>query len=189
MRCERVCSLARHLMTLVNNAQQTAASQWLERTLDDSANRRITIPEAFLTTDIILSMLQNIFSGLVVYPSVISRRINEELPFMATENIIMEMVKSGASRQQCHEEIRVLSQMASQNVKNRGERNNLIDLVRQSQYFSPIKGKLDEILDPTSFIGRAPQQVQKFLESDVATALKPWETVLKNGTKKVELSV
>lgn len=189
MRCERVCSLSRHLMTLLNNAQQTAASQWLERTLDDSANRRITIPEAFLTADIILSMLQNIFSGLVVYPSVISRRINEELPFMATENIIMEMVKSGASRQECHEEIRVLSQIASQNVKNRGERNNLIDLIRESSYFSPVKDKLDVILDPTSFVGRAPQQVEKFLKNDVSLALKPWENVLAKGSEKVELSV
>jgi adenylosuccinate lyase len=189
MRCERVCSLSRHLMTLVNNAQQTAASQWLERTLDDSANRRITIPEAFLTTDIILSILQNVFTGMVVYPSVISRRINEELPFMATENIIMEMVKSGASRQDCHEEIRVLSQIASNNVKNRGERNNLIELVRDSSYFAPITGKLDSIMDPSSFIGRAPQQVEKFLQGEVALALKPWKSVLEKGSQKVELSV
>ncbi len=189
MRCERVCSLSRHLMTLVNNAQQTAASQWLERTLDDSANRRITIPEAFLTADIILSMLQNIFAGLVVYPSVISRRISEELPFMATENIIMEMVKSGVSRQDCHEEIRVLSQIASQNVKNKGERNNLIELIRDSEYFTPIKAHLDEIMDPTSFVGRAPQQVEKFLETDVASALEPWKSVLQKGIEKVELSV
>jgi adenylosuccinate lyase len=176
-------------MTLINNAQQTAASQWLERTLDDSANRRITIPEAFLTTDIILSMLQNIFSGLVVYPSVISRRINEELPFMATENIIMEMVKSGASRQDCHEEIRVLSQIASQNVKNRGERNNLIELVRDSSYFAPIKEKLGSIMEPSSFVGRAPQQVEKFLKGEVESALKPWESVIQKGAQKVELSV
>lgn len=90
-----VCSLARHLMVLVGDAQQTAAVQWMERTLDDSANRRICIPEAFLTADIILSLLQNIFDGMVIYPSIISRRINQELPFMATENIIMAMVKKG----------------------------------------------------------------------------------------------
>jgi len=110
MRSERVCSLARHLMTLIGNAHQTAAVQWLERTLDDSANRRITIPEAFLTADILLSLLINIFSGLVIYPKVIERRIQQELPFMATENIIMAMVKAGGDRQECHEQIRVLSQ-------------------------------------------------------------------------------
>ena len=189
MRCERVCSLARHLMTLVNNAQQTAACQWLERTLDDSANRRITIPEAFLTTDIILSMLQNIFIGMVVYPSVIGRRISDELPFMATENIIMEMVKSGESRQECHEQIRVLSQIASQNVKIRGEKNNLIELIKEASYFAPIKDRLDSIMDPISFVGRAPQQVEKFLKNEVATALEPWKHVLERGIEKVELNV
>jgi adenylosuccinate lyase len=107
MRCERVCSLSRHLMSLFQNALNTAATQWLERTLDDSANRRITIPEAFLVTDIVLSTLRNVSEGLVVYPQVIRRRIEQELPFMATENIIMAMVKKGGDRQQAHERIRV----------------------------------------------------------------------------------
>lgn len=126
MRSERVCSLARHLITLIGNAHQTVSVQWLERTLgisyhnklnncihvdvDDSANRRITIPESFLTTDILLSLMINIFSGLVVYPKIIERNIRQELPFMATENIIMAMVHLGECRQVCHEQIRVLSQ-------------------------------------------------------------------------------
>lgn len=107
MRCERVCSLSRHLIVLHQNALMTAGVQWFERTLDDSANRRITLPEAFLTADIVLSTLRNVSEGLVVYPQVIARRISEELPFMATENIIMEIVKKGGDRQEAHEQIRV----------------------------------------------------------------------------------
>lgn len=117
MRSERCCALSRHLMTLVQNAQHTAANQWFERTLDDSANRRITIPEAFLTADIVAQLLQNISEGLVVYPRVIAKRIAQELPFMATENLIMAMVQAGGDRQECHERIRVLSQQASAVVK------------------------------------------------------------------------
>jgi len=113
MRSERCCSLARHLMTLIMDPLQTASVQWLERTLDDSANRRICLAEAFLTADTILNTLQNISEGLVVYPKVIERRIRQELPFMATENIIMAMVKAGGNRQDCHEKIRVLSQQAA----------------------------------------------------------------------------
>ena len=107
MRSERICSLARHLMTLQQNALNTASVQWFERTLDDSANRRITLPEAFLTADIVLTTLQNVSEGLVVYPKVIARRISQELPFMATENIIMAIVKAGGDRQEAHEKIRV----------------------------------------------------------------------------------
>ncbi|CAH1761305.1 11403_t:CDS:2 [Entrophospora sp. SA101] len=118
MQCERVCSLARHLMTLNNNALMTNSVQWLERTLDDSANRRISLPEAFITTDIILTLLQNISEGLVVYIKVIERHIAQELPFMATENIIMAMVKKKEDRQTCHEEIRVLSHQTAKKVKD-----------------------------------------------------------------------
>ena len=120
MRSERTCALARHLMTIVGNAYQTHATQWFERTLDDSANRRITLSEAFLSADAILETLQNIFEGLVVYPKVIERRVRSELPFMATENIIMAMVKkSGGDRQECHEKIRVLSQVCLTTVGGR----------------------------------------------------------------------
>ena len=140
MRSERCCSLARHLMTLVSNAQQTAAVQWMERTLDDSANRRITLGEGFLTADSVLAILQNVAEGLVVYPQVIARRVRSELPFMATENVIMAMVKAGGDRQICHEQIRVLSQEAAAVVKQEGGDNDLIDRIRASEYFAPVHG-------------------------------------------------
>lgn len=175
MRCERVCSLARHLGGLLNDAIQTSSVQWFERTLDDSAIRRISLPSAFLTVDILLSTMLNITSGLVVYPKVIERRINSELPFMATENIIMAMVEKGGSRQECHEEIRVLSHQASAVVKQEGGDNDLIERVRNTEYFKPIWDELDKLLDPSTFVGRAPQQTEKFVKNDVAKALKPFE--------------
>lgn len=175
MRCERVCSLARHLGGLFSDAVQTASVQWFERTLDDSAIRRISLPSAFLTVDILLSTMLNITSGLVVYPKVIERRINSELPFMATENIIMAMVEKGGSRQDCHEEIRVLSHQASAVVKQEGGDNDLIERVRNTEYFKPIWGDLDDLLNPSTFVGRAPQKTEKFVKQDVAEALKPFE--------------
>ncbi|KAK7048701.1 Adenylosuccinate lyase [Favolaschia claudopus] len=190
MRSERVCSLSRHLMVLHQNALMTAGVQWFERTLDDSANRRITLPEAFLTTDIVLSTLQNISEGLVVYPKVIARRIAQELPFMATENIIMAIVKKGGDRQEAHEKIRVLSHEAAHQVKQLGLENDLIERVRADAYFDPIKGELEELLKPESFIGRAPEQVDKFLKEWVEPALKDeviQEAIAKSA--KVELSV
>ncbi|KAM9276157.1 adenylosuccinate lyase isoform 3-T3 [Cariama cristata] len=175
MRSERCCSLARHLMTLVLDPLQTASVQWFERTLDDSANRRVCLAEAFLTADIILSTLQNISEGLVVYPKVIARRIGQELPFMATENIIMAMVKAGGNRQDCHEKIRVLSQQAAAVVKQEGGDNDFIARVRADPYFSPIHKQLESLLDPSSFTGRAPQQVAKFLKEEVRPALIPYQ--------------
>uniref|UniRef100_A0A8C5KPF6 Adenylosuccinate lyase n=1 Tax=Jaculus jaculus TaxID=51337 RepID=A0A8C5KPF6_JACJA len=186
MRSERCCSLARHLMTLVMDPLQTASVQWFERTLDDSANRRICLAEAFLTADTILNTLQNISEGLVVYPKVIERRIRQELPFMATENIIMAMVKAGGSRQDCHEKIRVLSQKAAAVVKQEGGDNDLIERIQADPYFSPIHAKLEHLLDPSSFTGRAPQQVHRFLEEEVYPLLKPYESVMK---VKAELSL
>ncbi|PVU98946.1 hypothetical protein BB559_001164 [Furculomyces boomerangus] len=183
MRSERVCSLSRHLMTLIGNVLQTASVQWLERTLDDSANRRITIPEAFLTADIVLSTLQNIFSGLVVYPMVIDRNIKQELPFMATENIIMAMVEKGGSRQDCHEEIRVLSHQAARVVKEEGKQNDLIERIRSSSYFAPIIADLPKLLDPSTFIGRAPEQVDTFLEKHVDVALAKYSQTLEAKTE------
>lgn len=178
MRCERVCSLSRHLGGLLNDAIQTASVQWFERTLDDSAIRRISLPSAFLTADILLSTLTNITSGLVVYPKVIERRIKGELPFMATENIIMAMVEKGASRQDCHEEIRVLSHQASAVVKQEGGDNDLIECVKKTEYFKPIWGELDALLDPSTFVGRAPQQTEKFIKKDVAQALEPFQHMI-----------
>jgi adenylosuccinate lyase len=171
MRSERVCSLARHLMALPANATSTASTQWLERTLDDSANRRITLSEAFLTADAILQTLQNIFEGLVVYPAVIRKQINQELPFMATENFIMAMVKAGGDRQECHEQIRVLSHEAARVVKEQGGDNDLVERIRKSAYFKPIWGQIDALLDPSTFIGRAPEQVQEFYDEEVKPIL------------------
>lgn len=187
MRCERVCSLARHLGGLFNDAVQTASVQWFERTLDDSAIRRISLPSAFLTVDILLSTMLNITSGLVVYPKVIERRINSELPFMATENIIMAMVEKGGSRQDCHEEIRVLSHQASAVVKQEGGDNDLIERIKSTEYFKPIWNDLDTLLDPKTFVGRAPQQTEKFVKNDVANALKPFEKYI--TTENVALKV
>uniref|UniRef100_A0A672RYD2 Adenylosuccinate lyase n=1 Tax=Sinocyclocheilus grahami TaxID=75366 RepID=A0A672RYD2_SINGR len=186
MRAERCCSLARHLMALVSDPLQTAAVQWLERTLDDSANRRISLPESFLTADIILSTLQNITEGLVVYPKVIERHIRHELPFMATENIIMAMVKAGGNRQDCHEKIRVLSQQAAAVVKQEGGDNDLLARVQADPYFTSILGQLDSILDPKTFIGRAPQQVTRFLSEEVRPVLEPYKSKM---DVKIELEL
>ncbi|KAJ1951617.1 adenylosuccinase ade13 [Linderina macrospora] len=188
MRSERICSLSRHLMVLIGDALQTASVQWLERTLDDSANRRISVPEACLTADIVLTTLQNVVEGLVVYPQVIKKRIRGELPFMATENFIMAMVKKGGDRQECHEQIRVLSHQAAAVVKQEGGDNDLIERVRNTEYFAPIKDELDELLDPATFIGRAPQQVDKFIKDFVTPALAPYADVLA-AKKPAELSV
>ncbi|KAG1675346.1 Adenylosuccinate lyase [Nymphon striatum] len=173
MRSERCCSIARHLMVLAGDPLSTAATQWMERTLDDSANRRICLAEAFLSADIILSILQNITEGLVVYPKVIERHINQELPFMATENIIMAMVKRGANRQECHEQIRVISHQAAAVVKEMGLDNDLVDRIKKNEYFSPIHNDLHELLRPDSFTGRASSQVTEFLEVEVKPALEP----------------
>jgi len=186
MRSERCCSLARHLMTLVSDAQNTAAVQWMERTLDDSANRRICLPEAFLTADVVLNTLQNVTEGLVVYPQVIRRHVEQELPFMATENIIMAMVKAGGNRQECHEEIRVLSQLASREVKEFGRENNLVKLIESCEYFRPIHSHLNHLLDPSTFIGRAPQQVEKFIQQDVHPALERYQSQL-DGTAEIHV--
>jgi len=175
MRSERVCSLARHLMTLVASPLNTAATQWMERTLDDSANRRITLAEAFLTADAVLQTLQNICEGLVVYPKVIERFILAELPFMATENIIMAMVKKGGDRQECHEQIRVLSQEAASVVKNEGKDNDLMERIKTCNYFAPIHTDLKELMDPATFVGRAPEQVTEFIEEEVDPVLKKYE--------------
>uniref|UniRef100_G3P002 Adenylosuccinate lyase n=1 Tax=Gasterosteus aculeatus aculeatus TaxID=481459 RepID=G3P002_GASAC len=186
MRAERCCSLARHLVALMTDPLQTASVQWLERTLDDSANRRISLPESFLTADIILSTLQNITEGLVVYPKVIERHIRHELPFMATENIIMAMVKAGGNRQDCHEKIRVLSQEAAAVVKQEGGDNDLLVRVQRDPYFAPVLGQLDAILDPKTFIGRAPQQVTRFLSEEVRPLLEPYKAKM---DVKIELEL
>ncbi|GAB6018681.1 hypothetical protein CHUAL_000357 [Chamberlinius hualienensis] len=178
MRCERCCSLARHLMTLVMDPLQTASVQGFERTLDDSANRRICLSEAFLTADSILNTLQNVFEGLAVYHKVIERHIQQELPFMATENIIIAMVKAGGDRQVCHEKIRILSQEAGAQVKQFGKENDLIERIKQDSYFQPIIGQLEGLLEPSTFIGTSESQVTDFLHEEVYPKLAAYESHL-----------
>lgn len=180
MRSERCCALARHLITLFSNAANTHATQWLERTLDDSANRRLTLSEAFLSADAALLTLLNISQGLVVYPKVIERHISQELPFMSTENIIMAMVKAGGDRQVCHEKIRVLSHEAGAQVKQHGKDNDLVERVRGDSYFAPIISKLDTILDAKTFTGRAADQVDEFVTEEVNCILDRYKEHLKN---------
>ncbi|XP_076293321.1 adenylosuccinate lyase [Lasioglossum baleicum] len=186
MRSERTCSIARYLMTLSNNALQTAATQWMERTLDDSANRRITLSDAFLSADAILMTLQNITEGLVVYPKVIARHVAQELPFMTAENIIMAMVKAGGDRQVCHEKIRVLSHEAGAQVKQHGLDNDLVERIKKDPYFAPILDQLESLLDPSTFVGRAPEQVVEFLEEEVYPVLENYKGQLGGH---VELSI
>jgi adenylosuccinate lyase len=167
MRSERACSLSRYLMNLVNGALQTHALQWMERTLDDSAIRRLTLAEGFLCADSIVRIMSNVSNGLVVYPKVIERRIQAELPFMATENIIMEIVKRGGDRQIAHEKIRNMSVLAGRVVKEEGRDNDLLERIEQDPYFAPIKDDIPRILNIRNFIGRADKQVFAFIKEEV----------------------
>lgn len=188
MRSERCCAIARHLITLHSNAANTHAVQWLERTLDDSANRRLTLPEGFLSADAILLTLLNITQGLVVYPKVIERYIAQELPFMSAENVIMAMVKKGGDRQICHEKIRVLSHEAGAQVKKHGKDNDLVDRIKADPYFAPILGDLDSILDASTFIGRCPDQVTEFIAEEVEPILQNYKEHIKD-IKPVSLAI
>lgn len=167
MRSERICSLARYVISLSLNPYLTHSTQWFERTLDDSANRRIVIPEAFLSTDAILELLYNVTNNLVVYEKMILKHISEELPFMATENIIMASVKKGASRQDMHEIIRQHSMDAARVVKVEGKRNDLIDRLINDERIPLTREEIEELLDPKDFIGRAAEQVVEFIKSEV----------------------
>lgn len=165
MRSERMCSLARYVMSLPTNLAQTVATQWLERTLDDSANRRIVIPQGFLAVDAILSLLINVADGLVVYPKVIEKNLRSELPMMATENIMMAAVKAGGDRQHLHEQIRVHSMAAGARIKLEGLENDLLDRIKLDPTFAKVD--VDSMLDPIKFVGRAPEQVDEFLSQHV----------------------
>jgi adenylosuccinate lyase len=171
MRSERICALARFVLSLSENGSYTAATQWLERSLDDSANRRLALAESFLAVDGILNLLLNVTNGLVVYPKVIERRIQSELPFMATENILMACVQKGGDRQELHERIRQHSQAAARAVKEEGQDNHLLSLIEQDPAFGLTKEDLVKILDVNAFIGRAPQQVDAFLAEELHPAL------------------
>jgi adenylosuccinate lyase len=166
MRSERLCSLARFVMSLQSSTANTVATQWMERTLDDSANRRLVLPQAFLAIDAVLILYQNVTTGLAVYPRVIARHLQEELPFMATENILMAAVERGGDRQDLHERIRQHSQAAASVVKNEGQPNDLLERLARDAAFSAID--LKTMLDPAQFVGRAPRQVDEFIEEVVA---------------------
>ncbi len=163
MRSERITSLARYVMAVAQNPAFTAGTQWLERTLDDSANGRISIPEAFLATDAILSLYLNIVSGLKVYPKMIKKHLDEELPYMATENILMYCVKKGGDRQELHERIRVHSRAVAEQVKQEGGENDLLKRILSDKAFGLTKEELDCLTDPSAFIGRAKEQTEEFL--------------------------
>ncbi|MGI5924993.1 MAG: adenylosuccinate lyase [Lentisphaeria bacterium] len=171
MRSERIAALARYVLADALNPAFTAATQWLERTLDDSANRRISIAEAFLAVDGILDIYANIAGGLVVYPKVIEKRLRQELPFMASENIMMAAVKAGGDRQELHERIREHSQAAGRQVKIAGGDNDLLARLKADPAFAAIKDSLDDTLDPARYVGRAPQQVEEFLATEVQPIL------------------
>ena len=178
MRSERIGSLARFVISLPVNSAVTAGTQWFERTLDDSANRRIVNAQAFLALDGILNIYMNVSENLVVYDKVIAKHIAAELPFMATENIMMECVKAGGNRQELHERIRVLSMEAGRNVKERGGDNNLIELIKADGMFAAVKDRLDDILDAGKFIGRAPSQVVEFISAEIDPILEKNKAVL-----------
>ena len=172
MRSERIASLANYVMADMMNPMLVASTQWFERTLDDSANKRLSIPEGFLAVDGILDLYLNVVDGLVVYPKVIEKRLMSELPFMATENIMMDAVKAGGDRQELHERIRELSMEAGRNVKAEGRDNNLLDLIAADPSFNLTLEELKKTMDPKKYVGRAPQQVEEFLDEVIRPVLE-----------------
>lgn len=187
MRCERICSLARYVIADAQNPAFTSATQWFERTLDDSANKRIAVPEAFLAVNAILNIYENVASGLVVHEKVIARHVQEELPFMATENIMMDAVKRGGNRQELHERIRVLSQEAGKNVKDLGLTNNLIDLIAADPVFGLNQEELLVHLEPSRYIGRCPEQVSEFLEEQAKPVFEKYPKALKGASTELKV--
>jgi adenylosuccinate lyase len=184
MRSERICSLARYAMSLPLNTSMTAATQWFERTLDDSANRRLVLAQSFLAIDACLVLLQNVASGMVVYPKTIARNLQEELPFMATESILMAGVAAGGDRQELHERIRQHSQAAALQVKQEGASNDLLQRLATDPAFAKIAW--NEALDPLAFVGRAPEQVDEFIDEIVKPLLKQHQV---DGTPAAEVFV
>ena len=178
MRSERIASLSRYVMIDALNPAITSATQWFERTLDDSANKRLSVPEGFLAIDGILDLCLNVVDGLVVCPKVIEKRLMSELPFMATENIMMDAVKAGGDRQELHERIRELSMEAGRNVKEKGLDNNLLDLIAADPAFGLNEEELKKTMDPAKYVGRAPLQVENFLKKVVDPVLEANKDVL-----------
>lgn len=186
MRSERIGSLARYVMVDVLNASFTTATQWFERTLDDSANKRLSVPEAFLATDAILNLYANVADGLVVYEKVIEQRLKKELPFMATENIMMDAVKRGGDRQVLHEKIREHSMAASKVIKEEGKENDLLERIAADPAFGVTLEELQHILKPEKYTGRAKEQTEEFLSQVVAKAIAPYADTV---AQKVEINV
>jgi adenylosuccinate lyase len=186
MRSERISALSRFVMVDALNAAITAGTQWFERTLDDSANRRIAVSEAFLATDAILNLVMNVCDGLVVYEKVVRARVMAELPFMATENIMMDAVKKGGDRQALHERLRVHSQAAARVVKEEGGQNDLVDRIAADPAFLVTKAEIEAILEPANFIGRSAEQVTEFVAETIDPLLKQYAGEL---SQKAEVSV
>jgi adenylosuccinate lyase len=187
MRSERITALARHVIALVIDPAFTAATQWFERTLDDSANKRISVPEAYLATDSILLILHNVTSGLVVYPEMIRRRLMDELPFMATENLMMRSVKRGGDRQELHERVRRHAIAAGERVKQHGLENDLLDRIAADPAFGVTREELEEELRPERFVGRAPEQVDQFLTDWVDPVLARYEADINLETPELHV--
>ena len=178
MRSERIASLSNYVMADVMNPMLVASTQWFERTLDDSANKRLSVPEGFLAVDGILDLYLNVVDGLVVYPKVIEKHLMGELPFMATENIMMDAVKAGGDRQELHEKIRTLSMEAGKNVKEKGMDNNLLELIAQDPAFGLSLEELKKAMEPARYVGRAPRQVEEFLQEVVNPILEENRSLL-----------
>lgn len=186
MRSERIASLSRYVIVDALNPAITSATQWFERTLDDSANKRLSIPEGFLAIDGILDLCLNVVDGLVVYPKVIEKHLMAELPFMATENIMMDAVKAGGDRQELHERIRELSMEAGRNVKENGRENNLLELIAADPAFGLSLEDLKKTMEPSRYVGRAPEQVEAFLDQVVNPILEEYRDLL---GEKAEINV
>ncbi|MCJ8496777.1 adenylosuccinate lyase [Chryseobacterium salipaludis] len=187
MRSERIGALAKFVMSLSSSSAMVASTQWFERTLDDSANKRLTIPQAFLAVDAILLIWNNIMSGLVVYENRINKHIMEELPFMATEYVIMEEVKAGGDRQEIHETIRVHSMEASKQVKMEGKANDLMERLQNDSSLKMDKSELGKIMDPVNFIGFAPVQTEEFIRHEVQPVLERYSDLVSDG--EIDLKV
>lgn len=190
MRSERVSSLARELLSKQATAANTLAAQWMERSLDDSAVRRIDIPEMFLLADAILGGLDNITNGIVIYPKRIASRVLEELPFMITESIIVKLCAKGASRQEAHEQIRVLSQEAGYAVKSEGKPNDLVSRIKANDFFQPIWGSIDDMMRPELYIGRSVTIVERYCGPGgaVEKTIRPYKAIFEKAAT-TELSV
>ena len=187
MRCERICALARYVISDGLNPAMTASVQWFERTLDDSANRRIAVSEAFLATDAILNLYENVAAGLVVHPKVIERHVMEELPFMATENLLMEAVKRGGDRQALHERIREHSLAAGQRVKDQGLDNDLLERIAADPAFGLSREEVLGRLDPSDYIGCCPEQVDRFLAQEVRPVLERYAEALEGTAAEIRV--